>query len=467
MNDAIQTSMSHQVFISYSSKDKEFVHPLHDYLEEKEIACWIDREGITAGDNFCAEFSPAIQASTIVLFIVSSNSIQTKFVLDEISNAYRLDKRIIPIWIENVVYPDALEFQVGSIHKLDLTDKASEENKKERVLQAIRKALYNKTPPVTENRRRNSPLLSRRVTAILVSIIGFILLIVWAQSPVDTIPVEMTVQVEGIEFDLERSHSALHEERKPPLLEKPVRLASIEASGLQKIQYPSHLRMGRDFKEAASLYIQAYHAGERADSGLIVFDVNRHPGAGIRILSDSSSSFVQFFMWNYGTYVPDVTVSGALTFKLQSQGERKGGIYKDNAEAGRIAFVPVKNDEVHFKLEVNQETMPAIAKRIPIDAVRFSLMQYPVLDPAQRPVSMIQKGMILLGDEKSLRYDIDKGQHATFQVIDGDIRELTIDSRGISLSFHGIIRDLKIGYQDQLLSRMPSRLRAFISDFTF
>ena len=62
------------VFISYSRRDSEFVHRIHDVLKTQGREVWVDFEDIPPSAEWMNEIRAAIEASTSVVFIITPNS---------------------------------------------------------------------------------------------------------------------------------------------------------------------------------------------------------------------------------------------------------------------------------------------------------------------------------------------------------------------------------------------------------
>jgi len=86
-------------FISYSSKDT--VPPrLCNSLENAGASCWIAPRNIRPGTPYAKAIMQGIEESDTFIVCISSNSIISDDVLNEIDNAHRLKKTIIPVFIE-------------------------------------------------------------------------------------------------------------------------------------------------------------------------------------------------------------------------------------------------------------------------------------------------------------------------------------------------------------------------------
>ena len=90
------------VFISYSRKDKEFVHILHDALEKTQKNTWVDWEDILPTSEWWQEIESAIAGSDTFIFVITPTSIASEYCNKEVEYAYNLHKRILPIVRQDV-----------------------------------------------------------------------------------------------------------------------------------------------------------------------------------------------------------------------------------------------------------------------------------------------------------------------------------------------------------------------------
>ena len=93
--------MARQIFISYSKLDAAFALKLAEDLENAGLDIWIDRE-IGGGQQWRRTIEENIQASTEMIVIVSKNSAASRWVQHESSIAYGIDKKLVPILIEEI-----------------------------------------------------------------------------------------------------------------------------------------------------------------------------------------------------------------------------------------------------------------------------------------------------------------------------------------------------------------------------
>jgi len=85
------------VFISYSRKDKEFVHKLNDTLKARDRESWVDWEKIRTAEDWWRKIQEAIAAANTFVFVITPDSIASDICRKEVDYASSLNKRIMPI----------------------------------------------------------------------------------------------------------------------------------------------------------------------------------------------------------------------------------------------------------------------------------------------------------------------------------------------------------------------------------
>jgi hypothetical protein len=83
-----------KLFISHSSRDDGFVRELRAALADHGQAGWIDSRELRGGDPLWMEIQRAIEAASAFAVVVSTDSLQSKWVGSELRHALDLrDKR--------------------------------------------------------------------------------------------------------------------------------------------------------------------------------------------------------------------------------------------------------------------------------------------------------------------------------------------------------------------------------------
>ncbi|NIM92878.1 MAG: TIR domain-containing protein [Anaerolineales bacterium] len=111
--------MPHDVFISYSSKDKTVADAVCGTLENRDIRCWIAPRDIPPGESWVAAIINAIGNSRVFVLIFSEGSNRSGQVLREVGEAVDNAIPIIPFRIEDVELSDEMRYFIKSIHWLD------------------------------------------------------------------------------------------------------------------------------------------------------------------------------------------------------------------------------------------------------------------------------------------------------------------------------------------------------------
>lgn len=105
--------MSHQVFISYSTKDTDKANAVCDELEKNGVRCWIAPRDIPTGGNWAGSVVDAINKCETVVLLLSKSSNDSPDVGREINRACDHRRRIVNVRIENILPTGALEYYLS------------------------------------------------------------------------------------------------------------------------------------------------------------------------------------------------------------------------------------------------------------------------------------------------------------------------------------------------------------------
>ncbi len=111
--------MAHDVFISYSSKDKATADAVCHALESKKIRCWIAPRDVLPGKPFEKAILDAINDARVFVLIFSSGSNKSGHVESEVKAAWKREIPIIPFRIEDVELNEIIGYYISSQHWLD------------------------------------------------------------------------------------------------------------------------------------------------------------------------------------------------------------------------------------------------------------------------------------------------------------------------------------------------------------
>src|SRR5579862_9572582 len=111
--------MAHDVFISYSSKDKSTADAVCAALESCGIRCWIAPRDVFPGEAYAAALVRALHESQVMVLVFSAGANQSPQVLREVERAVSRAIPILPFRIEDIPPSEAMEYFISSSHWLD------------------------------------------------------------------------------------------------------------------------------------------------------------------------------------------------------------------------------------------------------------------------------------------------------------------------------------------------------------
>ncbi|MGA8943323.1 MAG: toll/interleukin-1 receptor domain-containing protein, partial [Thermoactinomyces sp.] len=98
------------IFISYANKDEHKMEPIVEYLENRNLPCWVAPRNIPFGENFQTVIINDIKKADAVLVLITENIAEARFVQKEVERALAYNKFVIPVFVDNTSLPSSLEF---------------------------------------------------------------------------------------------------------------------------------------------------------------------------------------------------------------------------------------------------------------------------------------------------------------------------------------------------------------------
>lgn len=123
------------VFVSYAHSDGSFVFEDLTWLRDAGFRIWFD-EGIDPGNEWPEEVALALERASAFLVYVSSRSIESRNVRNEINYALNRGLPFIAVHIEETVLPPGLALRMGDIQAL-LRWRMSAENYRGKILKVL------------------------------------------------------------------------------------------------------------------------------------------------------------------------------------------------------------------------------------------------------------------------------------------------------------------------------------------
>lgn len=111
--------MEHDVFISYSTKNKEAAQAICHVLEQNEIRCWMAPRNIPPGSDYGDVIEDAIKACKSVVVLFSETAAQSQYVKSEINIAFEEQKTIIPFRLDETPLKGQNRLILNKTHWID------------------------------------------------------------------------------------------------------------------------------------------------------------------------------------------------------------------------------------------------------------------------------------------------------------------------------------------------------------
>jgi len=111
--------MAHDVFISYSTKDKPTADAVCARLEGGGIRCWVAPRDISPGQDWGEAIIDAIASARVMVLVFSSGANESQQIKREVERAVNKGVTVIPLRIEDVVPNRSLEYFISTPHWLD------------------------------------------------------------------------------------------------------------------------------------------------------------------------------------------------------------------------------------------------------------------------------------------------------------------------------------------------------------
>jgi hypothetical protein len=110
---------THDVFVSYSTRDKPIADAACAVIEARKLRCWIAPRDVLPGVPYAESLDEAIGGSRVMVLILSAGANESGQVMREVESAVSLGLPVVPIRIEDIQPSRSLHYFLRSIHWLD------------------------------------------------------------------------------------------------------------------------------------------------------------------------------------------------------------------------------------------------------------------------------------------------------------------------------------------------------------
>lgn len=109
-----------RIFLSYSRENLKAAKTLGDSLQKLGITVWQDVSGIPGGAQWRDSLVEALGKSDILVFLMTKESLESKWVRRELEFADGKGIPIMPVVIGDITVPDWFSLQFGGVQKISL-----------------------------------------------------------------------------------------------------------------------------------------------------------------------------------------------------------------------------------------------------------------------------------------------------------------------------------------------------------
>jgi hypothetical protein len=96
------------IFLSYSSKDREFAVWLRDEFRKDNYSIWRDGDRIEAGSKWMKQLRKGLETCQVMVLLISPDSVDSEYVALEVEEFQSKGKRIFPVKVRPCETPDHL-----------------------------------------------------------------------------------------------------------------------------------------------------------------------------------------------------------------------------------------------------------------------------------------------------------------------------------------------------------------------
>lgn len=127
-SDPVAAKNKHDVFISYSTKNKNVADAIVADFEQNGIKCWYAPRDILPGQEWVSAIKEGLGEAKVFVLIYTSESNDSRQVMNEVALAFNAGKTIVPFRLTEGEMSDELEYYLTRVHWLDALTKPLSKN---------------------------------------------------------------------------------------------------------------------------------------------------------------------------------------------------------------------------------------------------------------------------------------------------------------------------------------------------
>jgi formylglycine-generating enzyme required for sulfatase activity len=165
--------MEHQVFISYSSQDKELADRVCAALESAGFSCWIAPRNIEEGADYPRAIVQAITAAKSMVVLLTTHALASPHVLSEIGHAFNARKRMLPVRLVSSNLPPDFDYFLSTQQWLDASQGFTDQTLK-RLIEAVSGSLAGDHEADIAAQRRKKKVLVAAAAVVFLAAVGIL-----------------------------------------------------------------------------------------------------------------------------------------------------------------------------------------------------------------------------------------------------------------------------------------------------
>jgi hypothetical protein len=112
--------VSSHLFICFSSKDEATAREVVDFLEAKDLTCWISSRDVLPGQNYQEAIVTAIERATGIVFLFSEWSSKSGEIRKELSIGGSMNVPVFPLRLSPIAPTGALRYELATRQWIDI-----------------------------------------------------------------------------------------------------------------------------------------------------------------------------------------------------------------------------------------------------------------------------------------------------------------------------------------------------------
>lgn len=116
------------VFISYSTKNLDFVTSLYQQLTQRGLSVWFDKQSLEGGSQWRESIVNGIMGCKVFVLVLSPNSVASDNVRKEVDLAEHHKKKILPLMWLDTSLPPSFQYQLAGTQYVSFRGEQSEQN---------------------------------------------------------------------------------------------------------------------------------------------------------------------------------------------------------------------------------------------------------------------------------------------------------------------------------------------------